>query len=194
MAGKTQVIIALAIIAVSCGRTRVKERPQASIPDSVYLESGNRFVAMTFDTLRNALFRSIELHGVDSAISFCNENALKITALYADSGTVRRTALRYRNPLNRPDSLEKRVVEDLAEALATSGSATERLIRSDDEEIHFFKPIIMQPSCVVCHGAPGKEISSSTMTAIRARYPADSAVNFMAGDLRGVWHVVFKTK
>jgi cytochrome c553 len=48
--------------------------------------------------------------------------------------------------------------------------------------------------CLNCHGAPGKEIAAATVSKIQELYPDDSAVDFKEGDLRGVWHIVFKSQ
>jgi Protein of unknown function (DUF3365) len=46
------------------------------------------------------------------------------------------------------------------------------------------RPIVEQPQCAACHG-PEPTIALPVLTAIRNRYPADRAVGFKDGDLRG---------
>ena len=101
--------------AISCTTNKPDEKTaeKEPIPDSVYTKKGNEIVALTFDTLRNSLLNAINSQGVDGAITFCNENAYPLTTTYADSVVVRRTALRYRNPDNKPDSLEQLILDEM---------------------------------------------------------------------------------
>ena len=67
-----------------------------------------------------------------------------------------------------------------------------KIVRSKSaKEIHFFKPILLQPLCLNCHGTPGKQIQNSTLAKIQVLYPSDQAFDYKEGDLRGVWHIVF---
>jgi hypothetical protein len=168
---------------------------EAIIPDSVYAKAGNQLVAKTFDTLRSSLLKAVHTKGFPDAISFCNENAYPITDIYADSVTIRRTSLRYRNQKNQPDSLELSVLNLMEEEMKSTKKTDARLIRnSANEEIHYFKPIMMQALCLNCHGTSDKQIQPATLTRIQKLYPTDQAVNFREGDLRGVWHIIFAKK
>jgi hypothetical protein len=162
------------------------------IPDSVYIENGNRLIALTFDTLRNSLVNAIGSKGIEEAITFCNEQAYPLTATYSgDSVSIRRTSTHFRNPDNEPDSLELLVLSEMAEEIKSSSPPKVQLVRKSSGEVHFFKPIMLQAMCLNCHGAPNKEIQPATLARIQQLYPADQAVNFKEGDLRGMWHVIF---
>lgn len=183
--------------AMSCTQNKVSDEATTvkDIPDSVYIKKGNEIVAHTFDTLRNSLLHAISSQGVEGAITFCNENAYPITATYADSVVIRRAASRYRNPDNKPDSLERLILDEMNQQVLSAGKPGTRLVRNTSGgEIHFFKPILLQPMCLSCHGAPGKEIAVTTVTKIQELYPDDGAVDFKEGDLRGVWHIVFRSQ
>jgi hypothetical protein len=60
--------------------------------------------------------------------------------------------------------------------------------------IHYFKPIILQPMCWSCHGIAGSDIQPGAMEEIKKRYPSDLAIGFSEGDLRGMWHIRFPRK
>lgn len=167
----------------------------APVPDSVYAKAGNRIIAVTFDTLRNSLLEAIRSQGIEEAIAFCSENAYSITGVYADSVTVRRTALRFRNPANKPDSLELLVLKEMSGQPKTIEGTGTKIVRHESSgEIHYFKSIVLQPMCLNCHGTPGEQIKEATLARIQQLYPDDKAVNFKEGDLRGVWHIVFKSQ
>jgi hypothetical protein len=194
----TLAFMIVALIMLNCSRLSDKSTKDQEITvlhDSVYINAGNHTVARTFDTLRNSLLKAIHEKGFPGAITFCNEKAYAITNTYADSITVGRTAVRYRNPENRPDSLESSVLKAMEEQMKTATTPGIKLVRNTSTgEIHFFKPIMLQPLCLNCHGAPEKQIQNTTLARIQELYPDDRAVNFKEGDLRGVWHIVFKSQ
>jgi Protein of unknown function (DUF3365) len=200
--GLGKVILALAILiglsaVISCTKNKSEENTaeKEPIPDSVYTKMGNEIVALTFDTLRNSLLNAISTKGMDGAITFCNEKAYPLTTTYADSVVIRRTALRYRNPDNKPDSLEQIMLDEINANILSGGKPETKIIRrSSTEEIHFFKPILLQPMCLNCHGTPGKQIQNTTLARIQQFYPDDRAVDYKEGDLRGLWHIVFKSQ
>jgi len=200
--GHGRVMLAAAILlsllaVISCSKIKPDEKTaeKEPIPDSVYTKKGNEIVALTFDTLRNSLLHAISTNGMDGAITFCNEKAYPLTTTYADSVVVRRTALRYRNPDNKPDSIEQVILDEIKTNLLSGGKPETKIVRrSSAEEIHFFKPILLQAMCLNCHGTPGKQIQTNTLARIQQLYPEDRAVDFKEGDLRGVWHIVFKSQ
>ena len=189
------VVILFFFTLVSCTSNKEqKAATESPIPDSVYIHTGNAIVSHTFDTLRNALLNAIGSYGMEGAITFCNEKAFAITNIYADSAVIKRAAMRYRNKNNQPDSLESAVMDEMEKQLS-SGVPTVKVIRADSShEIHFFNPILLQAMCLNCHGTPGQHIQAPTLARIQKLYPQDRAVNFKEGDLRGVWHIIFKNK
>lgn len=155
-------------------------------PDSVYIQRGDKLVAMTFDTLRNSLTGAIGEHGFVYAISFCNEQAYPLTTLYQEEGiTIRRASDRYRNPQNEADSLENVLLAQFR----AEGPST-RIVRTANE-VHYIKPILMQGMCLNCHGTADTQIKQETLAAIHQKYPQDKATGYSDGELRGLWHIVF---
>ena len=172
------------------GCSKRAESNDVVLHDSVYIAQGDRIVAMTFDTLRKSLQGAIAQGNFEGAIAFCREQANPVTATYADSFKIRRTALRVRNPDNRPDSLELAVLIAMGNEMQAARQPGVKVVRTSNE-IHFFKPILLQAMCLNCHGTPGQQIADRTLTRIAELYPADQAVNFKEGDLRGAWHITF---
>jgi hypothetical protein len=163
--------------------------------DSLYIKAGDRLVSLTFDSLRNSLVREIGTDGLAGAITFCAENASSFTDVYSDTTIIRRTALRYRNPANRPDSLELVVLQSMALAIRSNEMPRSRIIRDNkNREIHYFKPIMTQAMCVNCHGTTSSQILPDVQRKIKELYPDDQAINFKEGELRGAWHILFISK
>ena len=191
----TSLLLALsAIIFLRCsGNTSDKFETATALPDSVYIFEGNRIVALTFDTLSASLKGAIGKFGMEGAISFCNEKANTLTSTYADTVMIRRTSLRYRNPGNKPDSVELAVLNEMDIQVKSGNALSPKIVRNlNTGDVHFFKPILLQPMCLNCHGIPTDQVKDATLTRIRQLYPSDQAVNYKPGDLRGTWHIVFK--
>lgn len=182
-------IMLYGFLLIQCTNTASRYEKSVILSDSVYYREGERLVSLTFDTLRRALTTTISEKGLVYAIQFCSEAAYPITAAYTCKDiSIRRAADRYRNPRNQADSLEIAMLE-----IFRSQNKSPRILRKDGE-VHFVKPIFVQGMCLYCHGLPEKEIQPEVYSAIKEKYPADRATGYREGDLRGLWHVVFKTK
>jgi hypothetical protein len=94
-----------------------------------------------------------------------------------------------RNPANAPDTLEARLLAYLAEqklAGTMPGEVMEvaRTGANDTWELRYLRPIALQEFCTTCHGDPS-QIPEEVKAIIAERYPADQAVGYATGDLRG---------
>jgi hypothetical protein len=139
--------------------------------------------------LKAELTAAMQQGGPEQAVDVCRRRAPEIAArLSGESGAeVGRTALRVRNPANRPDELEQAVLHRLAAALQpdTTGAMPEALLEvrtPQGVERVYLRAIAMQPPCLTCHG---KALSPALAAAIRADYPDDQATGFDVGELRG---------
>lgn len=165
---------------------------------SDYKKMGNSIVKKTFDTLRNSLQSAISQSGVDGAVPYCKTAAYSLTNIYAsDSVTVRRTALKYRNSANKPDTAEERILKlfaSLKERGIINDSIKPVTEESKNGRVHFYKPIMLQQMCASCHGSKSTDIQPPVWKAINTLYPLDMAYDFKTGDLRGMWHITFTNK
>ncbi|AKS41606.1 Tll0287-like domain-containing protein [Wenzhouxiangella marina] len=142
--------------------------------------------------LKQALLTAIESEGLIAAIEVCQRQAPAIAEeLSGDQGSVGRTALRVRNPDNRPDAWEQRILAEF-EARLAAGEAPGNLERFairrlDDRRVgHWMKAIPTDGLCLACHGS---EIAPELRQAIEQRYPEDQATGFGPGSLRGAFSV-----
>ncbi|MCU0375613.1 MAG: DUF3365 domain-containing protein, partial [Chitinophagaceae bacterium] len=92
---------------------------------------------------------------------------------------------------NKPTAIEREILEKYLQLAEKGDSLKPQLVRSDDGVYHYYKPILLKPMCLSCHGMPDKEIAAGTLKAIASRYPLDMATGFTTGSLRGIWHVQF---
>lgn len=156
------------------------------------LEQGKKIAQESFKALSSKLKQAMADGGPEHAVVFCNTAALPITDSLSQhfNATVKRTALKYRNPENKPDSTELNALVKYSNEIAEGGQP-KPFITSINGTKRFIAPIPTKGLCLSCHGVPGKTIPQDLYTQITALYPEDMAVGFQEGDLRGIWSITF---
>lgn len=165
---------ALALFA-SCGR-----EPAGPPPEERAAKAADALMQRLFARLTEALGAG----PAHEALSVCADVAQDITAEIArEQGvSIRRTALRVRNPANAPDAYERAWMERAtAPGASVGGPHMERV----GGELRYLRPVIAAPLCTQCHGPP-EQIDPRVREALRERYPEDRATGFAPGDFRGV--------
>jgi len=142
-------------------------------------------------TLMGRLQAALDADGVEAGAKVCAEMAQSITAdVGARHGaTVARTALRVRNPANRPDRFEKDWLitqQERVESGRFAESHYEVVATADGKRVlRHLRPILFPGGiCVQCHGSVA-EIPEEVKAFLHERYPDDEATGYAAGDLRG---------
>lgn len=187
-----------AILLVSCiaalGLGSCQDR-EAVAKERSWEQQGDSIIAITFDTIRNSVMRVAGKEGFAAAIGYCNEQATRLTSTYASRRiSIRRATDKYRNPDNRADSLEQKVLATFQQLMAEQKEWKPILEKDAAGNQHYFKPILMQAFCLNCHGSENDPVLPETWQAIRQKYPNDLATGYKEGDLRGIWHVTFEKK
>lgn len=139
--------------------------------------------------LKKELLTALSAGGPTNAIDVCSEKAPKIADGLAvkEGWSIRRTALKLRNPKNAPDAWEKQTLEKL-ESDRAKGKPIAELEVSEvrDGEFRYMKAIGTEAMCLTCHGPTlAKEVTA----ALDEKYPTDAARGFAAGDIRGAFSV-----
>ncbi len=187
-------VVILAIVITSCN----EPAPSASVvvrDDAYFLKLGDSLVMKTFDTLRNTLMRTVSMKGLPGAVQFCNTEAFALSNIYtSDSVSLKRVSERFRNKANAPDETEKKVLALFAQSKAEKKELKSMLEKDADGNTHFFKPILVQSMCLNCHGDLQAQVKPEILKAIQQFYPNDMAIGYKEGDLRGMWHLVFRQK
>ena len=166
-----------------------ENKKTAALPD--YKQMGDSIASASFDVLRTALQASIAGRGAEASIGFCRDTAQDLMQTYAsESVYVGRVAERYRNPANALKQVDGNVWADYREAISKGDSIFSRIVVTDTA-VHYYKPILLQPMCLTCHGEPGKDIPPKLLAVIDSSYPGDLARGFRTGDLRGMWYIRF---
>jgi hypothetical protein len=164
--------------------------PCATAQDDDTRAVRSRQIVTTFQQELGArLTAALAAGGPVEAIAVCNLEAPQISArLSAESeARVSRTALKVRNPANTADAAARGVLETFrAELAADATKIPERFEAAADGTARYMRAIVMQPLCLVCHGAA---VAPEVQAAVSRLYPADEATGFAVGDLRGAFVV-----
>lgn len=160
--------------------------------ESSKLEQGKKIASESFHALSGKLMKAMGAAGPEGAIEFCNLEALPITDSLSNhyGATIKRSALKYRNAENKPDSLELAALIRYSKEIGQGIQPKPFVINVNGKE-RFIAPIPTKALCLSCHGVPGVNITESVESKINATYPNDMAIGFQEGDLRGIWSITF---
>ena len=148
------------------------------------------FIAEFSAQLQAELQGAIASGGLGKAIEVCKMRAPAIAAAASRDGWyVGRTSLKIRNPANRPDDFERRVLTDFEQKVA-DGRSIDSLgyyqlnSAGGQSEFRYMKAIETKPLCLGCHGA---SIPAEIAQRLDELYPGDEARGYEAGQLRGAF-------
>lgn len=144
--------------------------------------------------LKGQLVDAIKSGGPHAAISVCKTVApgLASDASEKHGLSVRRTALKVRNPANAPDGFERRVLEDFMKRAGAGEDVSklehaEMVTENGIQTFRFMKAIPMAAEpCSICHGTA---VDAGLKAEIDKLYPADQATGFTPGEVRGAFSV-----
>ena len=145
--------------------------------------------------LKSNLIKAINRGGIAGAIAFGADKAEEITKEVNDkliNVKVSRVSEKYRNPENKPDEIDKKVLKYFEEKLK-EGKLPPYYITAVKENgkvyYIFYKPLRINQFCLNCHGSVN-EMKPEIVKIIREKYPEDRAINYKPGELRGAVKVV----
>lgn len=153
------------------------------------MEEGRAITKAVGSTLIKTVQQKMAAGGIEAAVGYCNINALAITDSVAKAHgvSVKRTALKTRNPKNNPTQLEK----DALLKMSAQTDPQAKVVYDENDNAVYFQPIVLQGFCQTCHGTVGESLTVPTNKLIKYNYPYDQATGFSTGDLRGMWAVYF---
>ena len=153
-------------------------------------EEGIHAIKMLGSTLKSELKAKLKEDPTGiAAAGFCKGSAGTITkeinAKLPGYVSVRRTALKTRNPNNKADTTDINVMQAYNKAIQdkTFDPKTAIKVIKEGDTTRVYKPLLVKGACLKCHGT---EISPQISELIHAAYPDDKAIGFKEGDFRGV--------
>jgi len=97
---------------------------------------------------------------------------------------IKQTSLKYRNPLNKPNENEKRILKIVEEKKLPEYWEIGKNEKGE-EVIRYAKPLYIKKACLKCHGIPHKEVPEKLYNALVKDY-GPVAFNYKVGDVRGI--------
>ncbi len=131
--------------------------------------------------------------GPAEAISVCTAKAPEIAnRISRQTGwMVHRVSLKTRNPLNRPDEYETKIMHQLESGAPTGEQKDEvyDIVNMEGRtEFRYVKIIRLAAPCLKCHG-PADQISPEVKDKLKTHYPHDKATGYQLDDIRGAFSV-----
>ena len=131
--------------------------------------------------------------GPAAAMEVCQAVAQSMTTEYSaeigEGFSIYRTALKLRNPANKPNPDERAWMETTAQYSTGESPIApyDKVITNDDydRELLYWTPIYVAPVCLTCHGGT-EQIPDDVEVLLGVRYPDDAAIDFVVGDFRGI--------
>ena len=157
------------------------------------IAKGRSLVADFGSQLKAELKQSLGEGGPVAAITVCKERAPQIaSALSRSSGVkLRRTSLRYRNPLNTPEPWEANVLRAFETEDDESPEAPlEYVEQLEDGTIRYMSAIRTGAVCLACHG---DNLPDAIGDQLQLDYPHDRARGYSQGDIRGAFSLTWST-
>lgn len=126
---------------------------------------------------------AVRANGAGGAIGVCHlSSAAVIERINREEGIgVGRTSDRLRNPTNTPPSWAAPIVRQYAGARAASVNG---FYVDLGDRLGVLRPMPEVAICAGCHG-PADKLSPAVRATLKDRYPADRAVGFKDGEIRG---------
>ena len=180
-------LVTLSLALFSCSKPLSKKEAE------LFKERGNLLVQKTAAELSGNLMSKMKEGGIPLAVEYCNTAALPLTSNISETekATIKRTGLKIRNPLNKPNEEELRVLKKFSSRIEKKASPKPFVELDESGRPHYYAPILVEKKCLMCHGTVDKELSKSADSIIKSFYPNDLATGFSEGDLRGIWSISF---
>jgi len=159
--------------------------------ESAWLGEARQVASAVPPKLLATLSQAIDKGGPEGAIAVCRDEAPKLAKAASEQTgwTIRRVSLRERNPKAVPDAWERAALEDF-DRRATAGESpatlekAEVVVENGQKMQRYMRALPTQALCLSCHG-PSASLSPAVTAQLNALYPADKAVGYRVGDIRG---------
>jgi arsenate reductase-like glutaredoxin family protein len=184
-------LIALALIsvfAVANESNTTQDNPKVD-PDMLIAKEGVKYIKMLGKELKINVGKNLKADpsGVKAA-EFCTQKAKdiakEVSKNFPENIKVRRVAIKYRNPNNKPDKKDLEILQKFETSLKNKSLKKRPVVVDVNGTKRVYVPLIVEKACTKCHGDINK-IDPKVKSIIAKAYPNDKAVNFKEGDLRG---------
>lgn len=158
----------------------VADAPAALRP---MIQRGDLLIVSMQTALLSELRRELDAGSPATALTACHIDATGVAYRIArDQGVAAgRTSARLRNPTNAPRPWAAPIVARYVDRPATGING---FVVDLGDRVGLLRPIVEQSTCAPCHG-PESKVDKRVRARLPDSYPADRALGFKDGDLRG---------
>jgi hypothetical protein len=131
--------------------------------------------------------------GTAAAVEVCKGVSVQLSKRFESmpGATVRRVAVKFRNPDHAPDSFETGIFKEWEEQRA-AGKVPSAISRETADGFRVMQPIILGSRlCLRCLGTL-RALTPDTVEMLKRLYPDDKATGFEMGDIRGAFSATIK--
>ena len=152
-------------------------------------QEGVKYIKMLGGALKSELQTHMKADKTGlAAMGFCTAQAESITkeinSKLPKYASVRRTAMKTRNPDNAADALDIKIMKEYEVSIAAKTFLPSDIkVIEEGDTTRVYKPLLTKGVCLKCHGT---NISKELQGEIKTHYPKDQAFGFKQGSLRGV--------
>lgn len=182
---KINLILLTALISTSMAFTS----EVTSTKEMTVKQEGMKYIKMLGGALKGELQTHMKADKTGlAAMGFCTAKADDITnevnSKLPKYASVRRTALKTRNPNNTADALDQKVMAEYEASIeAKTFLPADIKVVEEGDTTRVYKPLVTKGVCLKCHG---NDISQEIQDEIKTHYPKDQALGFKEGSLRGM--------
>jgi hypothetical protein len=182
---RTALVAAGLMTTMLAAQTEFKSWPMSQAPADLRspISRADLVVVAMQDAALRELQDALARRGAAGAVSFCHLDATAITQRVGrEEGVVAgRTSDRLRNPTNAPKPWAAPLVRAYAgrPARSVDGFAVDL-----GDKVGVLRPIVERPMCAGCHGS-AEGMDPGVKLVLQNCYPADRAVGFTDGEIRG---------
>lgn len=188
----------MSLLIVSCqdqneAKSQVDTKAKTdTVYDADHIENGKKIAQASFKAMSGNLMKAMKEGGVPQALKYCNLEAMPITDSLskAHNVVIKRTALKLRNPANKPSTEEFNLLHQFRSDINLGKKIKPIIMKSGPNSNTFYAPITVKAACLACHG----DVSQETKGLIAQYYPKDKAIGYKEGDLRGLWSIKYTEK
>lgn len=189
-------LTALVVMALGCGSSEKPKNAQQAPPvDATQVEMRNAARALVsgfMNDLKGELMSAMKHGGAVNAISACQLKAPEIADGFSGkTWSIKRVTEKPRNPLNNANPHEREILKMFADTLKQLQFFDEWADPETRTGYTYYRPITIGRFCLKCHG-DSTSLDEKVALALQDKYPDDKAIDYSAGDLRGMFVVTIE--
>lgn len=186
---KLILVTSILFVLIQCNKK--EENQDKIVQEKVVLstDSLKKYSEETKKFLVKNLSQKIQEGGVESALEFCNIEAIPLTKKMSEKFGVeiKRVTDKPRNSQNLSSKEELQFIDEYKKQIL-AGEKIKPIVT----EIYYYEPLITNGLCLQCHGEKGKSISADIAKKIEKLYPEDLAFGYKENEVRGLIRVKIK--